>query len=94
MLLTARSDDPVDGKRDNGTPREKRQRTPVHLQLAALLRSMIESAEIPPDRPLPSVKSMMQTYGVAQGTAERAVRILKDEGLVRTVIGKGVYVRP
>jgi GntR family transcriptional regulator len=68
--------------------------TPVYLQLATLLRSMIESGEIPPDRPLPSVKSMMQTYGVAQGTAERAVRILKDEGLVRTVIGKGVYVRP
>ena len=68
--------------------------TPVYLQLAAVLRSMIESGEIPPDRPLPSVKSMMQTYGVAQGTAERAVRILKDEGLVRTVIGKGVYVRP
>jgi GntR family transcriptional regulator len=68
--------------------------TPVYLQLAALLRSMIESGEIPPDRPLPSVKSMMQTYGVAQGTAERAVRILKDEGLVRTVIGKGVYVKP
>ena len=68
--------------------------TPVYLQLAALLRSMIESGEIPPDRPLPSVKSMMQTYGVAQGTAERAVRILKEEGLVRTVIGKGVYVRP
>ncbi len=68
--------------------------TPVYLQLAAVLRSMIESGEIPPDRPLPSVKSMMQTYGVAQGTAERAVRILKEEGLVRTVIGKGVYVRP
>ncbi len=68
--------------------------TPVYLQLAALLRSMIESGEVPPDRPLPSVKSMMQTYGVAQGTAERAVRILKDEGLVRTVIGKGVYVKP
>jgi GntR family transcriptional regulator len=68
--------------------------TPVYLQLAAVLRSMIESGEIPPDRPLPSVKSMMQTYGVAQGTAERAVRILKDEGLVRTVIGKGVYVKP
>ena len=37
---------------------------------------------------------MAGTYGVAQGTGERAVRILKDEGLVRTVIGKGVYVKP
>jgi GntR family transcriptional regulator len=41
---------------------------------------------------LPSVKQLQQTYGVAQGTAERAVRVLKDEGLVHTVIGKGVYV--
>jgi GntR family transcriptional regulator len=67
--------------------------TPVYEQMATILRTMIETGEIPPDRPLPSVKVMMQTYGVAQGTAERAVRILKEEGLVRTVMGKGVYVR-
>ena len=65
---------------------------PVYLQLADILRAMITSGQIPPDRPLPSVKQLQQTYGVAQGTAERAVRILKDEGLVHTVIGKGVYV--
>jgi GntR family transcriptional regulator len=67
--------------------------TPVYEQLATILRSMITSGEIPSDRPLPSVKTLMQTYGVAQGTAERAVRILKAEGLVKTVIGKGVYVK-
>jgi GntR family transcriptional regulator len=67
--------------------------TPVYEQMAAILRSMIETGEIPPDRPLPSVKVMMQRWGVAQGTAERAVRILKDEGLVKTVLGKGVFVR-
>lgn len=65
---------------------------PVYLQLADILRAMITSGQIPPDRPLPSVKQLQQTYGVAQGTAERAVRLLKDEGLVQTVIGKGVYV--
>jgi DNA-binding GntR family transcriptional regulator len=65
---------------------------PVYLQLADILRAMITSGQIPPDRPLPSVKQLQQAYGVAQGTAERAVRLLKDEGLVHTVIGKGVYV--
>jgi DNA-binding GntR family transcriptional regulator len=65
---------------------------PVYLQLADILRAMISSGEIPPDRPLPSVKQLQQSYGVAQGTAERAVRILRDERLVHTVIGKGVYV--
>ena len=53
---------------------------------------MITSGEIATDRPLPSVKHLMQRYGVAQGTAEHAVRVLKDEGLVKTVKGKGTYV--
>jgi len=66
--------------------------TPVYEQLADILRAMIASGEIAADRPIPSVKTMMQTYGVAQGTAERAVKILKAEGLVKTVMGKGVYV--
>lgn len=66
--------------------------TPVYEQLAGILRDMVESGEIPADRPLPSVKTLMQRYGVAQGTAEHAVRILKDEGLVRGVKGKGIYV--
>jgi GntR family transcriptional regulator len=65
---------------------------PVYLQLADIVRAMITSGKIPPDRPLPSVKQLQQTYGVAQGTAERAVQLLKEEGLVHTVIGKGVYV--
>jgi DNA-binding GntR family transcriptional regulator len=33
-----------------------------------------------------------RTYGCAQGTAERAIRVLKAEGLVKSVRGKGVYV--
>ena len=67
---------------------------PVYAQLAAILRTMIETGEIPPDRPLPSVKSLMQSYGIAQGTAEKAVRVLRDEGIVRTIRGKGIYTLP
>ena len=67
---------------------------PVYLQLAAILRAMIKSGEIGPDRPLPAVKRLVQRYGVAQGTAEKAVRVLKDEGLVRTMRGKGIYTLP
>jgi DNA-binding GntR family transcriptional regulator len=39
------------------------------------------------------VKTLQQTYGVAQGTAEHALRVLKAEGLIVTVRGKGSYVR-
>lgn len=68
--------------------------TPVYMQLAALLRAQIESGELAPDRPLPSGKTLTQRYEVSRGTVDRAIGILKDEGLVVVVIGKGVYVRP
>lgn len=66
--------------------------TPIYLQLAAILRGQIQRGDIPTDRALPSVKVLVQTYGVAQGTAEKAVGVLRDEGLVHTVIGRGVFV--
>ena len=67
---------------------------PVYLQLADLLRKRIMSGELAPRRPLPSNKALVQEYGVARGTADRAVAVLRSEGLVRTVPGKGVFVVP
>ena len=34
----------------------------------------------------------MQQYEVAGGTIDKAIGILRDEGLVRTVTGRGIYV--
>jgi GntR family transcriptional regulator len=67
---------------------------PVYCQLAEILRGQIERGEIPPRRPLPSINRLAQEYGIARGSAEKAVQVLRDEGLVRTVIGRGVYVVP
>ena len=65
---------------------------PVYLQLARILRQMITSREIAPRQPMPSIKSITQRYGVAKGTAEKALGVLRDEGLVVTVPGRGIYV--
>lgn len=67
---------------------------PVYLQLAAILREMIESGEIAPRNPVPSISTLSQQYAVAKGTAEKALAVLRAEGLVRTVPGRGVYVIP
>ena len=67
---------------------------PVYIQLADILRARIESGEIPPRRPVPSKRSLQQEYGVAGGTIDKAIAILRDEGLVRTVTGRGIYVTP
>jgi GntR family transcriptional regulator len=66
--------------------------TPVYRQLADILRSQIESGKIPAGRSLPSIKTLAQDYEIARGSVERAVQILKDDGLVRTSIGRGLFV--
>ena len=65
---------------------------PVYRQLADLLRGQIERGEIPPRSPLPSAKTLSQRHGVAMGTVNRAFDVLREEGLVRTIPGRGVWV--
>jgi GntR family transcriptional regulator len=66
---------------------------PPYQQLAAVLRQRIVSGQIPPGRAIPSLVELEQEYGLARDTLRKAVAVLKDEGLVETVKGMGVYVR-
>ena len=67
---------------------------PVYLQVAGVLRAQIASGEIPPRSFLPSLRTISERYEVARMTAERAVAVLRAEGLVRGVPGRGVVVLP
>lgn len=64
----------------------------VYEQLAAILRAGIASGKYPPGRMLPSARTLSEEYGVSIGSVKRATEILKDEGIVRTVIGRGLFV--
>ncbi|MEV0592059.1 GntR family transcriptional regulator [Nonomuraea cavernae] len=48
--------------------------------------------EIPVGRRIPSLVELEAEFGVARDTLRKAVQVLKDEGLVETVTGMGVYV--
>lgn len=64
---------------------------PAYIQLAAILRRQILSGQIPPGTPIPSKRVLTERYNVASNTAEHAIQVLKDEGLLKTVIGLGLY---
>jgi DNA-binding GntR family transcriptional regulator len=68
--------------------------TPVYVQVADILRSRIQSGRLLPDRPVPSEAQLQQEFGVARGTARKAIALLREEGLVVTVEGRGSYVNP
>ncbi len=59
-----------------------------------MIRARIESGEIPDGRAVPSEKQLMGEYGIARETARKAVKVLRDEGLVEIVQGRGAYVIP
>lgn len=67
---------------------------PVYQQLAAILRGKIDSGEIPPRRAIPSKRILSEEYRVSPGTVERAVQALRAEGYLKTVMGRGLFVRP
>ena len=65
---------------------------PVYRQLADLLREAITSGKLTVGKPLPSESTLMGEHGVSRDTVRKAVAILRDEGIVVTVQGKGSYV--
>jgi DNA-binding GntR family transcriptional regulator len=41
---------------------------------------------------VPSAKTLAQTYEVATGTAERALALLREAGLIESAMGRGHFV--
>ncbi len=59
---------------------------------AEILRGQIERGELVPRQPLPSESYLVGEYGISRGTARKAIAMLRDEGLVRTIPQRGTYV--
>lgn len=49
--------------------------------------------DLAPGAQLPSTSQLVAQYGAANATIQHALRSLKDEGLLDSRVGKGVYVR-
>ncbi|GAA2845442.1 hypothetical protein Acy02nite_46860 [Actinoplanes cyaneus] len=66
--------------------------TPLYVQVADAVAARINTGELLPNRPIPSENQLVQEYGVARGTARKAIQLLRERGLVITVVGRGTYV--
>src|SRR5687768_9619962 len=62
---------------------------PKYRQIAADLTARLHGGEYSPGAMLPTLADLGQHYEVSQITVQQAVRLLVDQGLVRTVRGKG-----
>ena len=69
-----------------------REALPPYKRVAAGLRERITSGELLPGEQIPPVPRLMETYEVSRNTALRALRVLKDEGLITVEPGWGAFV--
>lgn len=64
----------------------------LHDQVAAEIRRAIAAGEASPGQRLPPAKDLAAVLGVNSNTVLRALRILRDEGLLEFRRGRGVTV--
>jgi GntR family transcriptional regulator len=66
--------------------------TPLHDQVAAEIRCSIATGEAKPGDRLPSARDLAAVLGVNPNTVFRALRALRDEGLLEVRRGLGIRV--
>ena len=66
--------------------------TELHEQVAAEIRRAIAEGEANPGDRLPPAKDLAEAIGVTPGTVLRAVRTLREEGILEFRRGRGITV--
>jgi len=71
---------------------DRDEQMPLHDQVAAEIRRAIAEGEARPGERLPPAVDLAGVLGVNRNTVLRALRILRDEGIVDFTRGRGVRV--
>ena len=71
---------------------DRRDPTNLHEQVAADIRRAIADGEAKPGERLPPAKDLAAVLGVNTNTVLRALRLLRDEGLLEFRRGRGITV--
>lgn len=65
----------------------------AYQRVAVDIASRISSGELAAGTRLRSEQDLAQYYEVARGTIRRAMTVLRDQGLIETIHGRGTFIR-
>jgi DNA-binding GntR family transcriptional regulator len=66
----------------------------VYVQVADHITGRIAAGDLAPGARLPAERDLATEYGVAYDTIRRATALLRERGLIHTIVGRGTYVTP
>lgn len=72
---------------------DRRSDRPAYQQIADRLRTDIQAGALERGSKVPSERALMDDYDAARGTVRQALAVLRTEGLIEIVHGKGAFVR-
>jgi GntR family transcriptional regulator len=64
----------------------------IYVQVADDITGRIKTGELGPGDKLPAERDLAAEYGVAYDTIRRATSLLRERGLIITIVGRGTYV--
>ncbi|MFJ4873943.1 GntR family transcriptional regulator [Streptomyces sp. NPDC088745] len=79
--------------RNDPTAASSSDRRPLHERIAADLRDEIMSGDLPPGGKLPSTVKLKERFDASSATVQKALQLLKEEGLAVGRAGSAVTVR-
>lgn len=69
-------------------------RVPMYFfdQLAEFITELIESGQLPQGARLPNESALAKQAGMSEHTVRRAMKVLSERGLIKTLPAKGSYI--
>jgi GntR family transcriptional regulator len=64
------------------------------IALPAVRTESARSGDLAPGEQLPAERDLADDWGVAYQTVRRAMRELRERGIVVSVVGKGTFIAP
>jgi GntR family transcriptional regulator len=68
-------------------------REPIYHQVETQIKTLIASGQLLPGTPLPSIRALAGDVGCSVITTRRVYQNLESAGFIKTVQGKGTFVR-
>ena len=66
---------------------------PIYRQLAAWIQECIDSGQWEHNRRLPSERDLAELWGVSYDTIRRTMALLRGEGYIKSVQGRGTFAQ-